>query len=69
MDNIVGKQKVCPRCQSSFVCNRVDIEHCSCYGIILSAEALMYISDHYDDCLCSQCLKEIASKFREISKQ
>lgn len=53
--------KTCPRCGASFVCTH-DI-HCQCVGIALSPRARAYIREHYFDCLCAACLRQLAEQF------
>jgi hypothetical protein len=51
--------KTCPRCGSPFQCKANRVERCDCLGVSLSTEALEYLSEHYDDCLCVACLAEV----------
>lgn len=53
--------KTCPRCGAAFVCTH-DI-HCQCVGITLSPCARTYIREHYSDCLCAACLRQLAEQF------
>ena len=52
---------ICPRCGAAFVCTH-DI-HCQCVGVHLSAAARAYITANYNDCLCHQCLEQIAEAY------
>ena len=51
--------KICPRCQCEFECRNDNVLECDCVHVILSKEALDYISSRYPDCLCVDCLREI----------
>lgn len=58
------KEKQCPRCGRTFVCNHDDIAKCQCATVLLSAEARQYIASHYTDCLCADCLRAINSEVK-----
>ena len=51
--------KTCPHCHCEFDCRNDNILECDCVHVILSKEALNYISSRYADCLCVDCLQEI----------
>lgn len=50
------KVKICPRCKTEFTC-KVDT-NCDCTKITISESNLIYIKQHWNDCLCGRCLKE-----------
>ena len=52
--------KSCPRCGESFACNNSNIIDCACSQIPLNSNARQLISESYDDCLCTSCLKEFS---------
>lgn len=52
-------EKKCQRCQKEFTCNAQKIENCDCNKIKLSNSTLAYISQHYNDCLCLDCLTQL----------
>ncbi|HEY6901203.1 MAG TPA: cysteine-rich CWC family protein [Puia sp.] len=56
--------KSCGRCQSSFECKVGNISQCQCNGISLTDEERTYLSTHYSDCLCRNCLLEIKREIR-----
>ncbi|MBQ3633831.1 MAG: cysteine-rich CWC family protein [Paludibacteraceae bacterium] len=56
-DQIVNV-KVCPRCGAAFECTH-DV-HCQCVGIHLSENARAYLRTHFSDCLCRNCLEQVA---------
>lgn len=51
--------KTCPRCGASFECKANRVERCDCLDVVLSVQALEYLSEHYSDCLCVACLREV----------
>lgn len=51
--------KICPHCHCEFECRNDNVLECDCVHVILSREALDYISTHYADCLCVDCLRAI----------
>ncbi|MGC4035741.1 MAG: cysteine-rich CWC family protein [Chitinophagaceae bacterium] len=51
--------KYCPRCLKEFGCSSGNITECQCFGIQLTAEQRTFIQDRYDDCLCSDCLRQL----------
>ncbi|MBQ3999082.1 MAG: cysteine-rich CWC family protein [Paludibacteraceae bacterium] len=51
-------EKTCPRCGASFLCTHDAM--CQCVGIVLNEKARAYLRTHYTDCLCRECLEEIA---------
>ena len=50
------EEKKCPGCGKSFECKPGDIVNCQCNGVRLSEEAISFLSNSYDDCLCASCL-------------
>lgn len=53
------ESKICPRCGGSFVCKANRIHQCDCMGVLLSADAVEFIRQRYDDCLCVACLQTL----------
>lgn len=53
------KEKKCPRCGATFICNHENVSECQCASVTLSPETRRYISAHYADCLCAACLKQL----------
>ena len=56
-----GRQLKCARCNSSFECNSADVTNCQCNAVPLSIEIQAVIKTKYDDCLCVNCLQELAT--------
>lgn len=54
--------KTCPKCNTPFQCMENQIEKCHCNSIKLSEGQLINLKSIYNDCLCSKCLKDFASK-------
>ena len=59
MTPTTGIAKQCPRCGSAFVCMHDTPAVCQCAGIRLSDVTRAYLKDHYTDCLCARCLREL----------
>ncbi len=49
----------CPRCGSKFECKMGSITICHCSDVHLSKDQQAYISEHWQGCLCHQCLLEL----------
>ena len=56
--------KKCPRCGKNLECNNYNVLKCACVLVPLKAEARQVIAENYVDCLCVDCLKEIALKIQ-----
>ena len=54
--------KICPRCNKKFECHPGNIVQCQCYGIVLSAEQKAWIKEKHHDCLCKNCLEQLAKE-------
>jgi hypothetical protein len=53
--------KRCPRCGSTFECKLNNPVHCGCAEIEIDDVRLLAIAERYSDCLCVDCLREIAA--------
>ena len=53
--------KHCPRCLATFECKLNNPVHCGCAGVEIDEDRLLAIAEHYRDCLCADCLGEIAA--------
>jgi hypothetical protein len=51
--------KSCPRCHLAFECRADAIHLCQCSSITLSQEERSYISEQFDDCLCTRCMTDM----------
>ena len=58
--------KQCARCNTLFECKSGSIMLCQCQTVVLSAEQLEYISEQYEDCLCSRCLLAVRGEYNEL---
>lgn len=58
----MGTIKHCPRCGAEFVCNAEDKWHCQCAKVVLNDSARTYLAAHYTDCLCINCLRQLAEE-------
>lgn len=63
---ITDGTKQCPRCGTDFECRVDDLRHCDCVAVRVSLPVLKTLKDQYEDCLCPNCLHEIAES-AEIS--
>ncbi len=61
----IHEQKICPRCNQTFECRIGDIMHCQCNVIVLSGDEKNFVEEHYNDCLCINCLKEVKSEYKD----
>ncbi|MBO5619418.1 MAG: cysteine-rich CWC family protein [Paludibacteraceae bacterium] len=60
-DSQISNSKRCPRCGAAFVCTHDAF--CQCVGVVLNENARAYLRAHYSDCLCRNCLEEIAALY------
>ena len=49
-------EKQCPRCGKTFECRHEDIENCWCMSAEIHPAAMNFIADHYEGCLCRECI-------------
>lgn len=49
--------KVCERCNEYHICTGTS--NCQCFEVEIKDTMLDYLSTHYEDCLCRDCLKEL----------
>ncbi len=55
------RQLTCARCNNDFLCNSSDIQNCQCNGLALSEDIKNQVAIAYKDCLCVNCLRELAA--------
>ena len=48
-------EKKCSKCGEAFTCKHEEMG-CWCERVKLSEETLKYLKEHYDNCLCPDCL-------------
>ncbi|MGH8710180.1 MAG: cysteine-rich CWC family protein [Burkholderiales bacterium] len=53
------EDKICPRCGATFECKAGTVLICQCSTVGLSREKQAYVMSYYDDCLCTDCLREL----------
>ncbi|NWJ52735.1 MAG: cysteine-rich CWC family protein [Bacteroidetes bacterium] len=51
--------KKCARCNQQFGCGASG--KCWCFEVSISPEALKYIEDQYNGCLCPECLQLVSN--------
>ncbi|MES2380343.1 MAG: diphthine--ammonia ligase [Bacteroidota bacterium] len=54
--------KKCPHCFTYFKCKVDDISQCQCSTVKLNANQLNYIASKYTDCLCANCMQQLAAE-------
>lgn len=55
--------KSCPRCNASFACGHDSpLKDCGCRKIKLEKEHFAFLFANYKNCLCHDCLAEIAKQ-------
>jgi hypothetical protein len=55
-------EKKCSKCSETFTCKHEETG-CWCEQVELNMEALNYLKEHYDNCLCPVCLKAFEAQF------
>jgi len=63
------ENKQCQRCNKNFECKSGSILLCQCQTVVISSEALNYIGERYQDCLCAKCLRELRDEFECLANQ
>ena len=56
----MNKMKICPRCGKAFLCMHDAPTLCQCSAIELTKKVRTYLSTHYNDCLCIDCLRALS---------
>ena len=51
--------KICPRCNQSFVCRNDNILECWCLMESISVSVRAYLARNFTGCLCSLCIDDI----------
>ena len=49
-------EKECPRCKKTFECKHEDITNCWCMNTSIEPDAMGFIADNYEGCLCPECI-------------
>ena len=52
-------EKECPRCKKTFECKHEDIANCWCMTTSIEPDAMGFIADNYEGCLCPECIAEL----------
>ncbi len=50
-------KKICPHCGKTFEC--VHSIDCWCVKVQLTDTTKAYLKEHYNDCLCKDCLEKL----------
>ena len=64
MKNIesVSEKSVCESCGESFSCG-ANVGKCWCFAVEIKAETLAELRENFQSCLCSDCLKRLATNY------
>ncbi len=54
-------KKVCESCGKEFSCG-ANVGECWCFAVEVKAETLTKLREDFDNCLCEDCLKNLADK-------
>jgi Cysteine-rich CWC len=57
----VAADKRCPRCGGVFHCGAADPQPCACTSLKLDTATLAAMCAQYSGCLCTECLRTLAS--------
>ncbi|GAA4827429.1 cysteine-rich CWC family protein [Algivirga pacifica] len=63
------EMKTCVRCQKEFECKVGSVTECQCYAVSLTNEERQYIYEHFEDCLCADCMLELKAEFIAAQKE
>lgn len=55
----------CARCGSAIECRANASAKCMCGTIVLSVEEMQYMSERYDACLCTTCLRTLKDEYAQ----
>jgi hypothetical protein len=58
------EQKTCPRCGKLFECKSCNIRECQCFGLQITALQRNLLAQHFDDCLCRDCLSLLQNELK-----
>lgn len=62
MNTDAPQEVVCPKCGETFICHHN--KSCWCTKYVLTSEAVTYLKENYNGCLCKKCLDEIVPMFK-----
>lgn len=62
------EQKRCARCARPFICTPGAIHECHCSHVQLDAAQRKHIAERFSDCLCGECLTEVARAARPVTQ-
>ena len=63
------EEKFCPRCKAAFECKVNSIALCQCSAVTLTEDERIFISEHFEDCLCANCMIEMKEKYQATLQQ
>lgn len=62
-------EKVCPRCNNSFVCRNDQILECWCLNEPITSELRKFLADNFSGCLCANCITDLRKCFINYHQQ
>jgi len=62
-------EKVCPRCNESFVCQNDQIGECWCLFEPINSVFRKFLADNFIGCLCPGCIKDLRGNFSNYEYQ
>jgi hypothetical protein len=57
------EHKTCPRCHTTIECRVDAIDLCQCSAVKINDKEREFISDHFEDCLCAACMKDMKEEY------
>ncbi len=69
LDNTImprHEDKYCQKCGILFECKLGSITECHCFGVKLSREEAVFVTERFSDCLCHQCLFAIQKEYSQM---
>ena len=62
-------EKVCPRCNKSFVCRNDQILECWCINEPINSDFRKFLADNFSGCLCAECMTDLRKCFINYPQQ
>jgi hypothetical protein len=59
----------CERCGKRMECKANASLKCQCNTVQLNLNEVQYVSEHFDGCLCAECLAELKEEYRRAVLQ
>ncbi len=62
-------EKVCPRCNQSFICRNDVILECWCLQEPINSELRKFLADNFSGCLCANCIIQLRKQLSNYQQQ